>query len=344
MEGNNTADMDNITTPFNFEDSYPIATSVFQFLAVIQFLFSLFSLSMVIYLSIRLKKKAWDSPAKRFGHILNVLVSLTFLAVGVFNINTFYYTFLFLLTTVYISISFPHLFFLYLTAIYVSRLLQILSPFLNERLKQCTRKTHCAIFTEVVCHILLPVILIVLTPLVYYIGDFGFFIGVEIILIVFVLFFSSCLIFASIFLMRRFLLNQNIASSIKYMIIKLVFILIMYISFSIGTIITIGPLLIINFVYEIDPLRLAIYVNVVTPLYIHLISSILVVSLNHPIWCCKCCCRRSPDRAPLLPVNDTEGQQTNPVSVWDHRNVPSYTVTNLPYEMPDCRSDYEQLA
>ena len=331
---------DNITTPlpFNFEDSYPIATWVFRFLAVIQFLFSLFSLSMVIFLSIRLKKKAWDSPAKRFGHILNVLVSLTFLAVGVFN--TFYSTFFFGFITIYISISFPHLFFLYLTAIYVSRLLQILSPFLNERLKQCTRKTHCAIFTEVVCHMLLSVILTGLTVTSCFIINFSFFIGVETILIVFVLFFSSCLIFASIFLMRRFLLNQNIASSIKYMIIKLVFILIMYIAFSIGTIITIGPLLIINFVYEIDPLRLAIYVNVVTPLY--LISSILVVSLNHPIRCCKCCCRRSPDRAPLLPINDTEGQQTNPISVWDHRNVPSYTVTNLPYDMSDCRSD--QLA
>ena len=76
MEDNITADMDNITTTAlpNFEDSYPIATSVFKFLAVIQFLFSLFSLSMVIYLSIRLKKKAWDSPA----NVLNVLISLTF--------------------------------------------------------------------------------------------------------------------------------------------------------------------------------------------------------------------------------------------------------------------------
>ena len=73
---------------------------------------------------------------------------------------------------------------------------------------------------------------------------------------------------------------------------------------------------------------------------------ISVASLNHPldIWCCKFCCRRSPGRAPLLPVNATEGQQTNPISVWDHRNVPSYTVTNLPHDMSDCRSDYEQLA
>ena len=121
-----------------------------------------------------------------------MLVSLTFLVVGVININTFYSTFLFLLTTIYISISFLHLFFLYLTAIYVSRLLQILSPFLNERLKQFARKTHCAIFTEVVYHMLIPVIFVALTPFVYYVG-------VEIVFIVFVLLFSSCLIFASVF-------------------------------------------------------------------------------------------------------------------------------------------------
>ena len=344
MEDNITVDMDNITTsiPLNFGELYPIYTRVFKISAVIQFLFSLFSLLMVIFLSIRLKKKAWDSPAKRFGHILNVLVSLTFLAVGVFNIYTFYSTFVFLLVTVYISISFLHLFFLYLTAIYVSRLLQIVSPFLNERLNRWAHKTHCAIFTEVVCHMLLPAIFIGLTPLLFYyinIKDFRVLIGVEIILIVFVLFFSSCLIFASVFLMRRFLRNQNIASSIKYMIIKLVFILIMYISFGIGTIIAIRLFFNLIFV-EMIPLHLAIYVNVVMTLY--LISSILVVSLNHPIRCCKCCCRRSPDRAPLLPVNDTEGQQTSPLSV-DHTNLPSYTATNLPYEMPDCRSDYEQL-
>ena len=250
MEDNITADMDNITaasplTPY----PYPIiATSLFKFFAVIQFLFSLFCLFMVIYLSVRLKKKAWDSPAKRFGHILNVLVSLIFFAVGLFN--ALYSKFSFFSIALYISISFPHLFFLYLMAIYVSRLLQIVSPFLNERLKQCTRKTHCAIITEVVCHILLPVIFIVLTPLaiiVYFIGNLGFFIGVESILIVFVLLFSSCLIFASVFLMKRFLRSQNIASSIKHMIIKLIFILIIYISFSIGAII----IVIISFYIDI---------------------------------------------------------------------------------------------
>ena len=222
----------------------------------------------------------------------------------------------------------------------MSRLLQIVSPF-HERLKRWARKPHCAVFTEVVCHILLPVLFIGLTPLLFL--NILLIIGVEIILIVFVLFFSSCLICASVFLMRQFSRNQNIVSIIKYMIIKLVFILITYISFSIGTIVAIW--LFLNFVFDkTKPLKLAIYVNVVTALY--LILSILVVALNHPldIWCCKCCCRRSPDRAPLLPINYTEGQQTNTVSVRGHRNVRNTTVANFPYEMSDCRPDYEQLA
>ena len=42
------------------------------FVAGIEVVFSLFCLFMVIYISIRLKKKAWDSPAKRFGHFFNV--------------------------------------------------------------------------------------------------------------------------------------------------------------------------------------------------------------------------------------------------------------------------------
>ena len=326
---------DNITTPPPF-NSPGLPKSWYLLFAVMQLFLSLFCLFMVMYLSIRLKKRAWDSPAKRFGNILNVLVSLTFLAVYVVVFN-FYpplffqiFRIIFPLISFIISISLYHLSFLYLTAICMSLLLQIVSPFLNERLKQCTRKTHCALFTEVVCHMLLPVLSIVLTTLSFYIEIY--LIGIGIISIVFVLFFSSCLIYAFVFLMK-FFRNQNIALSI---IIKLVFLLIIYILFSIGTIIIAMFSGINSFNY-----KLTIYVNV--EMVLNFILSILVLSLNHPIWCCKCRCRRSPGRAPLLPANDTEEQQTNPVSVWDHRNVPSYTTANRPYEMSDCRSDYEQL-
>ena len=312
--------------------SHPIWYFMLLF-ALMQLFFFLFCLFMVIYLSIRLKKRAWDSPAKRFGNILNVFISLTFLAFAIYNVcvvprETDTYP---ILLPLLISISFSHLCFLYFIAICVSLLLQIVSPFFNEQLKQCTRKTHCAIFTEVVCHILLPVLFIALTT---FIGGFNFesslqlilLIVIELFLIPFVLFCSSFLMFALVALIK-FFRNQNIALSNKYMITKLVSILIVYIACNIASVIILTE----NYSFWL----IIYFLNVDMVLYF--IFSILVVSLNHPI---RWCGRRSPVRAPLLPVNNTERQQTNPISVRDHRNVPSCTVTNLPYDMSDCRSNY----
>ena len=361
---------DNITTALRSnstdEDSLNRIWYFMLLFALMQLFFFLFCLFMVIYLSIRRKKRAWDSPAKRFGNILNVFISLTFLAASMNNFIIFisirpdcipycilselldYSPVFFILTTVFIPFSFSHFSFLYLTAIFVSLLLQIVSPFLNERLKQCTRKTHCAIFTEVVCHILLPVLFIALTVLLVIvtadlindeglIEEISLFFFVSFLLILFV---SSLLIFAFVVFLIKFSRNQNIVLSIKYMIIKLIFILIIYISFSIASTIAIYFIFKNIFIEFNDHYIRFIFFYCNAEMMIYFIFSILVVSLNHPI---SCRCRRSPDRAPLLPVNDTEGQQTNPISVWDHRNVPSYTVTNLPYDMSDCRSDYEQL-
>ena len=359
MEDNITADMDNnITATFPFEFTDDDSPSIWYFMllnlfALMQLFFSLFCLLIVIYLSMRLKKRAWDSPAKRFGNILNVLIGLTYLAVAIYNVcivpritNPIIWFFTLFFASIYLS----HLFFLYFIAMCLSLLLQVVSPFLHKQLKQCTRKSHCAIFTEVVCHVLLSVLFLVLTTLllysIYILINYDYYLFNEIYIellsmvpsISFVLFFSSFLIFTFlVFLMK--IRTHNIALSIICMIVKIAFILIIYISINIASII-VTYLLILDYNnnnYYFWLLILYFNAEMVT----YFILSILVVSLNHPTWCCKCC-RRSPGRAPLFPVNNTEGQQTNPLSVWDHRNVPSCTVTNLPYEMTDCRSDYEQ--
>ena len=71
-----------------------------------------------------------------------------------------------------------------------------------------------------------------------------------------------------------------------------------------------------------------------------LFSCITVIAINaltfprDVIWCCcKCCWRRrriqlaNPNvRTPLLVNDATEGQETHPASVWDHRNDPSGTT------------------
>ena len=247
---------DNITTPLPFTDDYDedspsirIWYSMLLILfAIVQLFFSLFSLSMVIYLSIRFKKKAWDSPAKRFGNILNVFITSTIFIIAIYNFCIvpliisphLVASSIDLGPIFYISISFPHISFLYLTAICVSLLLQIVSPFLHEKLKQCTRKTHCTIFTEVVCHIL---IFIVLTTLLYGFAKFKYPFHIDpeigIFSMLFVLFFSSFLIFAFVVFLMKFFRNQNIALNIKYMIIKLIFILIIYITFNIASTIAI---------------------------------------------------------------------------------------------------------
>ena len=51
---------------------------------------------------------------------------------------------------------------------------------------------------------------------------------------------------------------------------------------------------------------------------------------------CKCF-KGAPDQRPLLVNSGT--QHTNPASVWDHANVPSYTVYSPPPEMTDCVTD-----
>ena len=66
--------------------------------------------------------------------------------------------------------------------------------------------------------------------------------------------------------------------------------------------------------------------------------SLLTLIYPPNTWFCKCVKRsRAPHHVPLLP--NTERQQTNPESEWDHVNVPSFTQTNLPNEMSDCKTD-----
>ena len=299
--------------------------------AAIQFFLSLFCLFMVIYLSIRLKKRAWDSPAKRFGHFFNVSLALTaFSTATIFFLSPGLLLDILFVTSSSLSMAC----FLYFAAMYVALSLQVVTPFLPERLKVYAHKTHCVQFLEVTSHVLFLFFAISFSVFFHYNSHFliiytTIFAGACIILIVL----SYCfLIIAFVCLMKFFKYHHNKKKGVKYMMIKLLFFLIISIT------------LVVTYVLAVVDFWSLWVLMILLALYF--VLSVSVVSLTHPldIWCCKCCCRRSPGRAPLLPVNDTEGQQTNPISVWDHRNVPSYTVTNLPYDMSDCRSDYEQLA
>ena len=302
--------------------------------AVLNFLFYLF---IVIYLSIRLKKKAWDSPAKRFANFFNVCLALVALCTAVIFIGV--HSDIVLFSSFFLVLVNS----LYFIAMYVVLSLQIVAPFLPERLKLYARKTHCVKFTEIASHVLFLLLAIPYSVfhLHYYKLDFlNYTLYVEngIFLIAFILSYSFLLL-AFAFLRKFFKYHNKKKKSVKHMIIKLLFFLIIF-----------SILYAIIFVFIIhfkQTSHCVSFLSVILQFVFYFILSILAVSLNHPldIWCCKRCFRKSPpSHAPLLPINDTDGQQTTPISVWDHRNVPSYTVTNLPYDMSDCRSNYEQLA
>ena len=139
--------------------------------AVIQFFLSLVGLFMVIYLSIRLKKRAWDSPAKRFGHFFNVSLALTALC-NVPIIFNQYFNFLSpeLLDNIVFVTAFPLgvACSQYFIAVYVALSLQVVTPFLPERLKVYAHKIHCVQFLEVTSHILFLFVAISFTVFLYY--------------------------------------------------------------------------------------------------------------------------------------------------------------------------------
>ena len=304
--------------------------------AVIHFLFSLFCLFMVIYLSIRLKKRAWDSPAKRFANFINVCFALLALCIAVNFIGVHSDIVLFTFFLLFLANN------LYFIAMYVALSLQIVALFLPEKLKLYAHKNHCVKFTEIASHVLF--LFLIISYSVFHMNYYKFDVSNRIINgivmgVIFIIFHLSYsfLFLAFVFFIMKFFKYHN--KGMKYMIIKLLFLLIVFITYT--TIVV----LVIHFDRLILHWSLLL---VILHCLFYFILSISVVSLNHPldIWWCKCHFRTSPPSdVSMVPVNiDTEGLQTNPISVWDHRNVLSYTVTNFPYEMSDCRSDYKQYA
>ena len=207
--------------------------------------------------------------------------------------------------------------FLNLTALLVALSLQLVAPFLPERVKkQCACRPCCVKYTEVIIHVLFLLLIILSATF-----SLVFCASYSHILFSAVVYFSIIVSFVSfamlLFTYIKFFRNPNINKSIKYVILKLVFV-----------IITCAIIIVIR---SENPL---LY------LFPFFFLTLSLLSLNSPLhtWCYVCHLRKSPSYAPLLPINDTEGQQTNPLSVWDHSNVPSYTETNLPFEMSDGRS------
>ena len=314
--------------------------------ALVMFLF-------LVYLSIRLREKAWNTASKRFTrsyeifYILQTILILPLLLNGGnFNTNIcrpliVVYIFQIILiscTNFYISLAAAGLLF------------HVVFPFLPGGLKTCfeSRKAKAiGICLEIVVPISVVLytmslnILIALTTPDEENLSFVIFWG-STSLILFVSFVLNVLSIVCLIVFICMLARSNVNNS---MLLKLLPFLGVILVASLVSFIVIFS---VNYVQFEGPVF--VFVN-------SLFSCITVIAINaltfprDVLWCCcKYCWRRRRVQLANLNVrtrlfdNATEGMETHPASVWDHRNDPSgTTVTHYHAEMTDCRSDYQQL-
>ena len=311
--------------------------------------------SLFIYLSIRLRKRAWNSPTKRFTRSFEISFILLFLIIGIFSlppvindvcnndVDMFYFI-VFTLPVIFISCP---VFFMSFAA--TALLFQVVFPWLPGRIKRFLESNKVKM-VRICLEILVPLSFTLYACLNIAIGfvytnqkDDDFLVvnpvlyastGTIFVISLFLCTFSFvCLISLSCILARSNVNSNTLLKLLPFFGLTLISYLV-----SLALIVFymacngnyVGPICVINSPF----------------------CTIFVIAINtlifprDVIWCCFKCCRRRPVnpnvRTPLL-INTTQGQQTNPVSVWDHRNDPSTTATVYQPEMTDCRSDYEQI-
>ena len=248
---------------------------------------------------------------------------------------------------------FPAIFFFYfpmitanfcITISATALMLQVMFPWLSEREKRCLQSnavTKCKLFLETTAVIMIVVYSISLITWVSPLNIIIFIIyRLQILLYYFFCLTSFIIqIFSIICLLLFGCKTVRLRTSTKILRIKLFLLAVIVVFDSIiftasfivitsGNHTSLSPV----FISIADFVCIFVFVTIVT-------------ALTYPreVWCC--CYRRPANlnvRTPLL-INTTQEQQTNPVSVWDHRNDPSTTATVYQPEMTDCRSDYEQI-
>ena len=311
-------------------------------IGILQLVVALFCISLVVCLLLRLKGRVWDSSAKRFTLAVMVCFTLSFLNNAALFFSIQYSPTRFYVAYFFINACLLLAYDLYLTAALVALLLQAGDPILPENLKKrFTPRMRC--LTETVFQLLIPVLSLLNTvPLFensndYYsffktgcgsIPTYNYFIlcltlGCSILILVLT---SAILGYLSIKFLKT---STVITRKIRVFVLKLFFLVFSTLS-----------LLVCDFVnftlYEV--LSLSTPFTVVFSA-VNIAFLISLVILNYPLhtWFFK----DSPSSTlPPLPTG-TEREKTNPVSVWDHRNVPSTTVANWPHEMSDCDTDFQ---
>ena len=324
-----------VSEDFEGDSRYFIAAGINSVTAILLFLFS-------VYLSVRLRKRAWNTISKRFSRILEIVNVLPYL-LPLTIVCGFSGSCVFSSSFVYL-IYFPVVSTFCITISATALMLQVMFPWLPEGKKRCLQSnavTKCKLILEITAVIMIVVYNICLISFLFNFLSY-IIILIQVLLLLFSLTSFIIQIFSIICLLLFGCKTVRLRTSTKRLWIKL---------FLLATIVVLDSIIsAVSFIVNLTTCILN--GNCTSPVFgsianfvciFVLVTIVTVLTYPREVWCC--CYRRPANpnvRTPLL-INTAEGQETNPVSVWDHRNDPSTTATNYPPEMTDCRSDYEQL-
>ena len=300
---------------------------------------------IILFLSLKLKSGVYNSAVKRMSFIFAISVTLSTLNFGFLEIYNDFAPVGWCVLALVINTFTTIVLLFYLSIVLTMLLLQIGAPMVPERWKQ-TLKPKIHIIVEGSIHLIIQIL-----SLSYATGEL-FFANILImcrdhkcterknqvlwnvfyytLFVVPIILLIIALLFLGYFCIK-FRRNQTVTRRTKWPLFKLSILILL---------VTTELAVVAAFDLKYQNLTTLITAEVFSSL-IQMAGLLLVLALVHLPSIqrregCKCF-KRACDQTPLLPNSGL--QHTNPESVWDHANVPSVTVTNLPLEMSDCETD-----
>ena len=304
---------------------------------------SLLCIVIILFLSLKLKRKAYNSPPKRISLMLAIIIALSAVSLGSLKIYSDFSPVGWCVVAFFIFTFTTTVLLFYLSIVLAMLLLQIGAPMVPERWKQTLKpKIH---IIEGIIHLIIQFLsLSYATGAVFF--DIFFiwcrdhkctapehnfeqsvfyytFLALPLVLLIITIFILG-------YFCIKFRRNKTVTRRTKWPLFKLS-ILILLLTTELAVIAA------FNSKYLTPIAAKVFFSNSVfeLPILLTLLAFIHLPSIQCCEWCK--CFKRACDQTPLLPNSGL--QHTNPESVWDHANVPSVTVTNLPLEMSDCETD-----
>ena len=296
-----------------------------------------FGLSLLLLLAL-LRKKAFNNPAKRFGLLLMFTLSLFSLSRAVVYLYpaSSLPQWLCVVTMVFYCLGRTAI--LYLVALPVALLLQVSTPIIPEGFR------HKISAVVPLIEVLLQIVILVSSLLInglqlldsknstafckkcatlYYYEVYALSLSV---LALFVTLLTLALVYC------KFRSAIVLTKKTRLVILKVLFLFLATNAAFIGDSIISASIK----KYELE-IALSIFFPFLNLIFVLPALIVLMYSPNTSCTriCCYCQQQVKRERDPLLPKQSEEAP-TNPESVWDHANVPSYT-TYHPLEMSDCK-------